>query len=101
MSALDDFTALLNETEVMKQVIKSLREEPAYLLSNICRQYEKSGVPVPDHQLHFAGYIGEASLKALLLAGIVSQVPGGRTSLYCYKPTERGLEQYKKLKENG
>ena len=66
MSAIDDFAALLDKTEVVKQVVESLREDPAHLLGSICGEYEKTGIPVPDHLLCFTGYIGEASLKALL-----------------------------------
>lgn len=61
MSALDDFTTLIQETETIKQMIRSLKEEPAYLLGSICRQYEKTGRPVPDHQLNITGYLGEVS----------------------------------------
>lgn len=100
MSALDDFTALIQETETIKQVIRSLKEEPAYLLDSICRQYEKTGRPVPDPQLNITGYLGEVSLKALFAAGLISQQPGGRLSLYCYEPTQNGLEQYRNLKDN-
>jgi hypothetical protein len=101
MSAIDDFTALIGKTEIMEQVTRSLREEPAHLLANICREYEEAGQPVPDHHLHFSGYIGEASLKALLAAGLIKQQPGGRLSLYCYQPTESGLEQYQNLENDG
>ena len=101
MSVLDDFVALLGETEIMQQVVKALREEPAHLLGSICRECEKTGQPVPDHHLHFSGYIGEASLKALLSAGLISQESGGRLSLYCYRPTESGLGQYKNLEGDG
>lgn len=98
MSAIDDFTALLETTEVMKQVLKSLKEEPAHLLGNICREYQRTGQPVPDHRLHFVGYMGEAALKALLSAGLIQRQTGGRLSLYCYEPTSEGLEQYERLK---
>jgi hypothetical protein len=98
MSAIDDFTALLETTEVMKQVLKSLKEEPAHLLGNICREYQRTGQPVPDHRLHFVGYMGEAALKALLSAGLIQRQAGGRLSLYCYEPTSEGFEQYERLK---
>ena len=98
MSAIDDFTTLLETTEVMKQVLKSLKEEPAHLLGDICREYQSTGQPMPDHHLQFVGYMGEAALKALLSAGLIRRQPGGRLSLYCYEPTSEGLEQYEKLK---
>lgn len=98
MSTIDDFAALLEGTEVMKQVLKSLKEEPAHLLGNICREYQESGQSVPDHHLHFVGYMGEATLKALLSAGLIKRQSGGRLSLYAYEPTAEGLEQYERLK---
>lgn len=81
-------------------MIRSLKEEPAYLLGSIYRQYEKTGHPVPDHQFNITGYLGEIPLKALLAAGLISQQPGDRISLYCYEPTQNGLEQYRNLKDN-
>jgi len=101
MSTIDDFAALLETTEVMKQVLKSLKEEPAHLLGDICLEYQKTGQSVPDHHLHFVGYLGEASLKALLSLGLISRHPGGRLSLYSYKPTAQGLEHYERLKADG
>ena len=98
MSAIDDFTTLLETTEVMKQVLKSLKEEPAHLLGDICREYQRTGQSMPDHHLQFVGYMGEAALKALLSAGLIRRQPGGRLSLYCYEPTSEGLAQYEKLK---
>ncbi len=101
MSTVDDFAALLEATEVMKQVLKSLKEEPAHLLGDICREYQRTGQSVPDHHLHFVGYMGEATLKALLSAGLIRQQPGGRLSLYSYEPTPERLEQYERLKAGG
>jgi len=98
MSAIDDFVTLLETTEVMKQVLKSLKEEPAHLLGDICREYQRTGQSMPDHHLQFVGYMGEAALKALLSAGLIRRQPGGRLSLYCYEPTSEGLAQYEKLK---
>ncbi len=70
MSAIDDFAAVLENTEVMKQISKSLKEEPAHLLGDICWEYQRTGQSVPDHRLHFAGYLGEATLKAHLFGFI-------------------------------
>jgi hypothetical protein len=42
--------------------------------------------------------MGEAALKALISAGLVRRQPGGRLSLYCYEPTDKGLEHYRALK---
>ena len=101
MSAIDDFVSLLESTEVMKQVLKSLREEPAHFLGDICREYERTGEPVPDHRLQFIGYLGEAAPKVLISAGLVRWLTGDRLSIYTYEPTPEGLEQYQKLKADG
>ncbi len=101
MSAIDDFTALLETTEVMGQMLRSIREEPAHLLRDICRDYQRTGQTVPDHRLQLIGYMGEAALKALLAAGLIKQHTGGRLSLYTYEPTEKGVEQYEKLEADG
>ena len=78
MSAIDDFAALIETTEVMKQVLKSLREESAHLLGDVCQQYQKAGQSVPGHRLHFIGYMAEAKIKALLSAELIRCQPGGR-----------------------
>ncbi len=101
MSAINDFAALLEDTDVMKQLFKSVKEEPAHLLGDICREYQETGKPVPDHHLQFFGYLGEAALKALLAAKLIRQEPVRTLSLYCYEPTKEGLEQYEKLKADG
>lgn len=101
MKAYQDFTALINKTETMQQILKSLEEEPARLLGRICQEYEKTRLPVPDHHLHPSGYTGEVALRALLSAGLIGSEAGGRSALYHYQPTEKGLEQYKNLTESG
>jgi len=101
MSAIDEFTGLLDATDTMKQVIKNLREEPAYLLGNICREYEKTGQPVPDHRLQFTGLLGETTPQVLISAGLVKRESGDRLSIHTYEPTPAGLEQYRKLQADG
>jgi len=101
MSAIDDFTAFLESTETMKQVLKNLREEPARLLGNICREYERTGQPVSDHRLQFIGYLGESTPKILMSAGLVRRQDGDRFSIYTYEPTPEGIKQYKNLKADG
>ena len=101
MSAIDDFTAFLESTETMKQVLRSLREEPARLLGNICREYERAGQPVPDHRLQFIGYLGEFIADVLISAGLVKRQSGDRFSIYTYEPTPEGIKQYKNLKADG
>ncbi len=99
--AVDDFLTLLEATEVMKQVLKNMREQPAHLMRNICREYNRTGQMVPDHNIQLAGYMGEVALKALIEAGFVKQKPGGRLSVFYYEPTEKGLEQYNNLETSG
>lgn len=101
MSTIDDFVTRLETTDVMQQVLRSLKEEPAFFLRDICRESQQTGQPVPDHRLQLIGYMGEAAVKALLAAGLIQQQPGGRQSLYTYEPTTEGLEQYEKLKAEG
>lgn len=50
----------------MKQVLKSLKEEPAHLLGDICQEYQRTGQSVPDHRLHFVGYLGEATFESAI-----------------------------------
>ena len=101
MSAIDDFAASLETTEIIKQLLKSMKEEPAHLLGDICQEYQTTSRPAPDHHLHLAGYLGDASLKALLSLGLIRQQSGGRLSLYSYEPTPEGLVQYQRLKADG
>ncbi len=101
MSAIDDFIKSLEATEVMTQVLNTMNRESAYLLKDICLYYRSNGAPAPDHRLQFAGYMGEAALKALISAGFVKKMSGGRLSLYAYEPTEKGLQQFKRLEADG
>ena len=98
--AIDDFCALISETGVIKQLLESLKSEPALLLGHINREYEQSGECVPDHRLLLGGFLGEDSLKALVEAGLVTR-EDGQYSIYCYTPTAAGKEQYQKLKASG
>jgi hypothetical protein len=101
MSAIDEFFALLETTEVVQYMIRSMREEPAQLLGDICREFERTGRPVPDHHLHIGGYMGEAAIKVLVLAGLVQREPGGIVSTYSYRPTDAGRKHWESLKADG
>ena len=101
MSAVDDFAALLQTAEAIKQILQSVREEPAHLLGIICREYQTTGKAVPDHNLHPVGYLGEASLSALISLGLIKRHSGERLSLYSYEPTAEGLKQYERLRAEG
>ncbi|MFO7773661.1 MAG: hypothetical protein R6V59_06985 [Dehalococcoidia bacterium] len=98
MSAIDDFARLIEATDVAKHILSSLKEEPARRLGRICREYDRTGEPVPDHNVELYGFMGEAAVAALVSAGLIRRQPGGRTSLYCYEPTAEGMNQYEKLK---
>ena len=95
MSTFEDFVAEIRKTQTIQALLESLEEEPAKLLGAICKEYEITNKTVPDHHLHLAGYFGEAMLRALLSANLVTKKPGDRFSLYGYKPTETGLKYYK------
>ena len=94
MGVFQDFVAVINKPETMQALLKSLEEEPAKLLGSICREYESTGKPVPDHHLHLSGYFGEAILRALVSADLITRNPGDRFALYSYKPTKAGINYY-------
>ena len=101
MTAIDDLTALLETTEAVKHVLEILKKEPAYLLSNICQEYEKVKEPVPDYRLQITGYLAETALNALVSAKLITRQSGERMSLYTYEPTTEGQKQYERLKASG
>jgi hypothetical protein len=97
MGAFEDFTNLIKQTDTMQALYQNLEKEPAKLLAAICREYEVTSKAVPDHHLNLAGYFGEAMLRALVSADLVTREREDRFSLYGYKPTEAGLKYYKAL----
>lgn len=97
MSALEDFINELKKTETMQALMKSFEEEPVKLLIAICREYEATNKAVPDHHLNLAGYFGEAMLRALVAANMITKETEDRFALYVYKPTELGLGYYKAI----
>ena len=101
MGARDDFLALVHDTEVMKHLLQLAEQEPFRIFTAICKEYEHTGKPIPDHHIPHSTYVGELALKALVAAGMVEQQPGGRVSLYQYKPTEQGVAAYKNLAAEG
>lgn len=94
MSAFEDFVAEVKKTETMQALLQSLEKGPAKLLGSICKEYEATNRAVPDHHLNLTGYFGEAVLRALVSANLITK-ERGEFSLYAYEPTERGLELYK------
>jgi len=97
MGAFEEFTDLMRQTATMQALLHSLEREPAKLLATVCREYEVTKGAVPDHHLNLAGYSGEAMLRALVSANLVTRERGDRFSLYGYKPTEDGLKYYKAM----
>jgi hypothetical protein len=97
MGAFEDFIDLVKQTETMQALFQGLEREPAKLLTAICREYEATNKAVPDHHLNLAGYFGEAILRALLSANLITREREDRFALYGYKPTEAGLKCYKAM----
>jgi hypothetical protein len=52
---------------------------------------------VPDHHLNLGGYFGEAILRVLVSANLITKEREDRFALYGYKPTELGLKYYKAM----
>jgi hypothetical protein len=97
MGVFEDFVDAVKQTETMQAVLQSLEKEPAKLLAVICREYEVTSKAVPDHHLNLSGYFGEAILRALVSANLVSRQQEDRFALYGYTPTEQGLKYYKAM----
>ena len=97
MGVFEDFVEVVKRTETMQALLQNLEKEPAKLLAAICREYEATNKAVPDHHLNLAGYFGEAMLRALVSANLVTRGREDRFSLYGYKPTEEGLKYYKAM----
>jgi len=97
MGAFEDFTDLVRQTTSMQALLQSLEKEPAKLLAAVCREYEVTNKAVPDHHLNLAGYSGEAMLRALVSANLITRERGDRFFLYGYKPTKEGLKYYKAM----
>jgi hypothetical protein len=94
MDAFKDFVDAVKQTETMQALFQSLEREPAKLLAAICREYEATNKAVPDHHLNLGGYFGEAILRALVSANLITKEREDRFALYGYKPTEAGLKYY-------
>ncbi len=97
MGGFEDFVNVVKQTETMQALFQNLDREPAKLLATICREYEVTSKAVPDHHLNLAGYFGEAMLRALVSANLITKEREDRFSLYGYKPTEEGLKYYRAM----
>ena len=99
MGAFEDFVDVVKQTESMQALFQSLEREPAKLLAAICREYEVTNKAVPDHHLNLSGYFGEAILRALVSANLITREREDRFALYGYKPTEAGLKYYRAMRD--
>ena len=97
MGVFEDFVDVVKQTETMQALLQNLEREPAKLLAAVCREYEATNKAVPDHHLNLAGYFGEAMLRALVSANLITREPEDRFALYGYEPTEMGLKYYKAM----
>ncbi len=97
MGAFEDVLNVVKQTETMQALLQSLEREPVKLLTAICREHEATGKAVPDHHLNLSGYFGEAILRALVAANLVTREREDRFALYGYRPTEQGLSYYRAL----
>jgi hypothetical protein len=97
MGAFEDFVEVIKQTETMQSLLQGLEKEPAKLLAVVCREYEANNKAVPDHHLNLSGYFGEAILRALVSANLITREREDRFALYGYKPTEAGLKYYRAM----
>ncbi|HUV52122.1 MAG TPA: hypothetical protein VMW64_03505 [Dehalococcoidia bacterium] len=97
MGAYEDLVQIIKQSEVMQQVLAGLQEEPVKIMLAICKEYEATNEPVADYHLQLSGYLGEIALRVLMSAGLIERQPGGRFSIFRYKPTSAGIEHYKRL----
>lgn len=97
MTRFEEFTSLIKQTGTMQALLQSLVEEPVKLLNSICKEYETTNNPVPDHHLNPTGYFSEEVLRTLLSANLITRETGGSIALYVYKPTEEGLKYYRDM----
>jgi len=97
MGGFEDFVEVVKQTETMQSLLQGLEREPAKLLAVICREYEANNKAVPDHHLNLSGYFGEAILRALVSANLITREREDRFALYGYKPTEAGLKYYRAM----
>ena len=81
----------------MQSLLQGQEKEPAKLLAVVCREYEANNKAVPDHHLNLSGYFGEAILRALVSANLITREREDRFALYVYKPTEAGLKYYRAM----
>ncbi len=97
MTAYEEFVVRIHETDTMRELVRSLDDEPARLLRAICSRYEETGRAVADHYLQLTGYFGETMLRVLVRAGLIDRESGGRGALHAYVPTAGAIELYRRM----
>lgn len=99
MTAYAEFVNRIHQTDTMRELMRSLDEEPTKLFLRICSRHEETGRAVADHYLQLTGYFGEIMLRVLMGAALIHRVSGGRGALLAYEPTEEGMQLYRGMKE--
>ena len=88
MTAYEEFVKRIHETDTMRELARSLDEEPARLLRLICSRYEETGRPVADHYLQLTGYFGETMLREAAIPEVSRRLSWSlwswRTLLSCH-----------------
>lgn len=99
MGAFEDFDAAIHGTDVIHRVLRSLTIEAAQALREICREFDTTGLAVPDHRLSGAGYMGEMIVRALVEAKLIEETLAERRTVRQYRPTDAGRAIFAKLQE--
>lgn len=99
MGSFEEFDTALHGTKIVQRVRRSLTIEATQALQQICREFERTGKPLPDHHLSSGGYMGEMIVKALIEAGLIEETEAERRAVRQYGPTERGRAFYRALLE--
>ena len=99
MTSSEEFNNTVNETEAMKSLYRMLAEEPLKIFRVICREYEATEKPVPDHHINFTDYFTATILRALVSSKMLIRETGDKLSLYSYIPTEQGIHFYRRMSE--
>ena len=99
MSAEKELVESLRRTDAIQGVLAALDREPVRILRGICSEYERTDAAIPDHHVPGSGFVKDVALRALISAGLLERQPGGTKSIYSYRPTESGMQYYRKLRD--
>ena len=101
ISAREEFINLIKTTDVIRQLLHDLEEDPLRMLCSVCKENSETGEPVPDHHLDFYGYNSESSLRALTAAGLLEAREDSKYAVREYVPTAKGKELCSRLRDEG